>query len=217
MCFQLIKKLWKNRENQYIIIGYFFLIMQVLIILSNYYTGRMHVMFWFCSHTPLIFGLAFLLDKKDVIKGLINVGFLFQFAWTLDFLSKLIFNVYIFWVTDYLFNEPHGLYMLVPILVHILGANLALFMTYKEKPNLRALFYSLIYLVIIYWVSLAYTIPERNVNCVHLLCGIPQYTFPYYTNLWLLTALVLIVLPTHGIQYLLYRISQKHSHKNQHD
>ncbi|MCA9460218.1 MAG: hypothetical protein KC550_06745, partial [Nanoarchaeota archaeon] len=108
---------------------------------------RYDVFFWFCNHTPLFFAFAFFLKKRNVIKGLINVGFLGQFAWTLDFLSKLLFDTYIFKVTQYVFESQNGLWVLLPIGIHMFSTNLALFFTYKRKPDIYTAFYSSIYIM----------------------------------------------------------------------
>jgi len=132
-----------------------------------------------------------------------------QFAWTLDFLSKLIFNKHIFKVTAYVFENPFGIYVLIPILIHMFGTNLALLLTYKEKINSKVILYSLVYIIILYGVSLSYPPPDRNVNCVYEICGLTQYTFANYTFFWPALIFFLIVIPTHGIQYMLYSFSRK--------
>jgi len=80
----------KKDDNKFILIGFFFLFLQFFVFWGNYMLDRYDVFFWFCNHTPLFFAFAFFLKKRNVIKGLINVGFLGQFAWTLDFLGKIL-------------------------------------------------------------------------------------------------------------------------------
>ena len=204
-----LKKWFSVKNNQYTTIGFFFLFLQLFVILGNFMTDRYDVFFWFCNHTPLFFAFAFFLKNTNVIKGLINVGFLGQFAWTLDFLGKIFFDFHIFNMTTYVFENPNGLWVLVPIGIHIFSTNLALFFTYKKKPNLLVAFYSLLYIIFLYASTITYTLVERNVNWVFQIGSTVGYAHPLYTNFWPLIVFFLIAMPTHGIQYLLYRWSKK--------
>lgn len=196
-------------KNRYYLIGFFFLFLQIFVIWGNYTAERYDVFFWFCNHTPIIFAFAFFIRSNDLIKGLINVGFVAQFLWTLDFLSKLFFNVYIFKVTRYVFEDLNGIGVLIPIMIHVVSTNLALYFTYKKRPNMKMLFYSLIYIIFLYGATLTYTLQERNVNCVYLICGATNLTFSSYTYFWPVILFFVIALPTQGIQYLIYKF-----HKN---
>lgn len=200
------KKWFSKEKNRYLAIGIFFFILQFFVFLGNYHAENYDVFFWFCNHTPLFFAFAFILGKKDLIKGLINVGFLAQFAWTIDFLGFLIFKLYIFKVTDYIFETPNGLWVLVPIGIHVFATNLALISTYKKKPNLITLFYSLIYIIFLFAGTLTYTLDTNNVNCVIQLCGATNLTFNGYTNFWPIIVFFFIAVPTQGIQYLMYKL-----------
>lgn len=206
--------LWLKRiDNQYLLLGFFFLFMQFFVFLGNFQADRYDVFFWFCNHTPLFFSFAFFLKKRDIIKGLINVGFLGQFAWTLDFLGKLLFNVHIFNMTGYVFTSEKGFWVLLPIIIHIFATNIALYFSRKKKPTIKTLFYSMLYLMFLFGATLTYTDPQRNVNCIYALCGAVDLTFNNYTNFWLVLVFFLVVLPTQGIQYLLYRYSTKKNKK----
>jgi hypothetical protein len=199
-------KIWiKKERNVYILIGIFFLIMQFFVFLGNYMSERYDVFFWFCNHTPLFFAFAFFLKKKNIIKGLINIGFLGQFVWSLDFLGKIFFDVHVFKMTAYVFEADNGLWVLLPIAIHMFATNIAFFFTRKKKPNVYTLFYSLIYILFLYAATLTYTLIERNVNCVQLLCGVTDLTFNGYTYFWPLLVFFLIAIPTQGIQYLVYK------------
>jgi hypothetical protein len=203
----------RNKDNQFMLIGFFFLVLQFFVFLANYKADRYDVFFWFCNHTPLFFAFAFFLKKRNVIKGLINVGFLGQFAWTLDFLGKLFFDYHIFNMTNYVFENPNGLWVLVPIGIHVLATNIALVFTYKRKPNLLTAFYSLLYIIFLYAGTLTYTLPERNVNWVFKLGGTINYAHPLYTNAWPIIVFFLVAMPTQALQYFLYKWSVKKKKK----
>ncbi len=201
-----IKSVIRNpqRRTIFIFAGFLFFALQVLVLLGNYRAVHYDVFFWFCNHTPLIFSLAFLLGKDDLIKGLVNVGFIAQFAWTLDLLFKLMFDTYLFGVCSYVFEESTGFWILIPIGIHVFATNFALILTANVKPGKMTLFYSSVYLLVLYGASLIYTMPSENVNCVHYLCGFPELKTDWYNYLWTVITFCFIVLPTQGIQYLVY-------------
>ena len=191
----------------YKLAGFFFILLQVFVILGN--SIDYNVYFWYCNHISLFFAVAFFMKNNDMIKGLINVGFILQFLWAIDFIIALFFDVYIFNVTRYVFEDLSGIATLVPIFIHLLTTNVALYLTYDKKPTRKALIYSLIYMIFLYGITLLFALPSRNINCVYEICGLTSLTFPGYTLLWLAIVFLVIVLPTQGIQYLLYKYKSK--------
>ncbi|MFW5704942.1 MAG: hypothetical protein ACOCXG_03780 [Nanoarchaeota archaeon] len=202
-----VLKTWnwsKVKKNQYFLLGCFFLSLQVLVFWVNFQAQRYEVFFWFCNHAPLFFSIGFFFKKFDIIKALINVGFLGQIFWTLDFVFKLFFDFYLFGITDYIFEDPNGVLVLIPILVHVAATNIALFFTYKKKPTMHVFLLSVIYVIFLYGVSLTYTLEGKNVNCVYENC-IGFLNFSFYTYFWPVLVTFLVVLPTHLLQILIYR------------
>lgn len=183
----------------------FFLILQFFVFLGNYNSERYDVFFWFCNHTPLFFGLAFIFKKTDIIKGLINVGFLGQFIWTLDFFSKIFFDTHIFKMTMYVFEDPNGLWVLLPIGIHIFSTNVALYHTYKNETTSDSLLISLLYILFLYFSTILFTIEENNINWVFKIGAIINISFDYYTSLWPAMVFFLLVIPTYIIQKILYK------------
>ncbi|MFW6285681.1 MAG: hypothetical protein ACOC16_00760 [Nanoarchaeota archaeon] len=200
-----IKKWLKNQNNQFLLIAFFFLFMQFFIFLGNYKSGEYDVFFWLCNNIPLFFGFAFLLKKINFIKGLINIGFLGQFIWTIDFLGIFLFNYSIFNMTAYVFENQNGLWVLLPIGIHIFATNIALLFTYDKKPNKYTLFYSLIYILFLYTLTLIFTNPQSNINWIFNIGGTINYTHSLYTNSWPLIVFFVLALPTQLIQYLIYK------------
>ncbi len=194
-----------SNKNNLIII--FLVILQFLLIYLALKIDNLPVLFWFCNHTPLLLALSFYFKKPQLIKSLLNVGFLFQFFWTIDFFSKILFNKYIFGTTEYLFAEPYGWMVIIPILSHIVMMNLVLITTIKIKPQFTNLFYSTIYILFLFAFTVNFTPVDVNINCVHKVCNL-GYTFQGYTYFWPLFTFFLIILPTHIIQNLLYKLNE---------
>lgn len=198
--------LTKSRKMR--IAGIFFLAMQALIMYANYRASRFDGLFWFCNHTPLLIGISFLIGRKDFIKAIINVGFLPQLIWTVDFLGRLFFGTCLFDVTQYVFEGLNGRDVLVAIITHMFAINIALFLTRKQKINKKVLLYSAVYLVSLLVVSFIYSPVDKNVNFIKYF-GAPAYTFPGYTALWAVLAFVIVVVPTYFIQKGIYKISTR--------
>ena len=203
--FDNIKKGGRLEKNRYDLIVIFFVVIQFLIIYLAFRIDDFEILFWFCNHTPFMFALFFYFRKVDLIKSIINVGLLFQFFWTVDFFSKLFFDSFIFGATSYVFEREFGILMLIPILSHLFVTSLSFILTYKYKPRLKSIFYSMIYAIVLYGFSLKFTLINSNVNCVHEICSL-SYAPLGYIYLWPVLILFLIIVPTHVIQYLVWKL-----------
>lgn len=192
--------------DKFLYLGLFFLFLQFVVILGSFRTDTFDIFFWFCNHTPLFFAIAFFIRNMNLIKAFINVGFLIQFLWFLDFLFALLFDFYIIGMTNYVFEDLVGFTILIPILLHIFSTNVALIFTFKEKTNYVVLFYSFFYLSFLFFLTFLFTSPENNINCIYEICEFESLTFPFYTYLWVPVMFFLIILPTFYFQKLLYYI-----------
>lgn len=117
-------------------------------------------------------------------------------------------------MTAYVFESPNGLWVLLPIGIHMFSTNLALYFTRKKKPDIYTLILTTIYILFLFAGTLTYTLPERNVNCINLICGFTELTFSGYSNFWPLLTLFIIAIPTQGIQYLIYKFSTNKNKKS---
>lgn len=204
-----LKNWLKKEKNKYLTISIWFLFLQIIIFIENYYVYEYNIILWFCDHAPLLFAIGFFFKNKDIIKSIINFGFLTQFIWIIDFIAKIFFNINALGITTYMFEGELGNFVIVPLLIHIFSTNLALIFTYKNKPTKKALIYSAIYIIIIYILTLSFTPLNENVNCIKEICGTNGYSFSFYTLFWPILVFITIVLPTHFIQYLLYKYNKK--------
>ncbi len=191
-----------RERKKYMVMGWFFLAIQIFIILGVYKIGNNSILYWFCNHTPIMFSLAFFFRKKEIIKSLINVGFIPQLIWTLDFTVRLTTGEVLLGITNYVF-EKNGFWVMLPILVHLFSTNMAIIVMHNENPTLKSLYYSLFYLVVLFLISILFTNPEANINCIYEVCGF-DITFKGYTYLWVFIAFSLIIIPTYFFQRLLY-------------
>lgn len=190
----------KNTLDRFFLLGLFFLFLQVLIFYSIIKIGNYELFLWFCDHSPLLFAIAFFMRNINIIKALINIGFLGQFLWLIDFLAKTIFDVYLFGITDYIFTGEIGLLNLIPILAHILSTFLALLFTFREKTKKNVLFISVIYLFALFILTLIFTSSVNNINCIYQVCVYNNLTFAFYTYFWPLIVFLVVIFPTYLIQ-----------------
>ena len=200
----MINKSWIHK-NKYNLLGFWFLFLQALVLFENYFIYEYNIFFWFCDHAPLILAIGFFSKNKDIIKSTVNFGFLIQFIWIADFLSKAIFDKSALGITNYMFTSQLGFLILIPLIIHALSVNVAFVHTYKIKPTTKVLVYSAIYIMAIYALSLAFTPMGENVNCIHKICGLKELTFNNYTYFWPILVFIIIILPTQGLQWIIYK------------
>ena len=191
-----------------IAVGVFFLFLQIVISYATIYSGNFYNFLWFCNHAPLLFGIAFLIKKHQLVKALISVGFLGQLIWFLDFFSNLVFGSFLFRITEYVF-ELQGIGLIATISAHVLSTFIALYMTYKEPVKIHSLYISLIYLTILFIVTYIIVPPHFNVNCANYLCGFENLEIPLYRFILPIGGVLIFILPTYYFQDYLYRLSKK--------
>ena len=195
-----------KRKNRNFIVGYFFLFLQLVIIMVNV-GAPLDIFFWFCNHAPLFFAVAFFINRSDIAKGILNIGLLGQFLWAVD-LFFLLLGFEIFGFTSYVF-EKSGYLGVFPILIHVFSTSVALLFTYDVKPEGKVLVYSGFYVAVMYVSTLVFTNESSNVNCLYSVCGIESFAFFWYIYLWPVLFFVLLVLPAHFLQYFLWKWSLK--------
>lgn len=197
------------KKNKYYVAGTFFLILQIGLLYKYLFLLDLSNLLWFCSHTPLIFAFAFFTKNTNIIKTLISIGLIPQLIWIIDYLGKIIFGIFIFGATDYMFISAPFISYIISIFEHFLSTILALIITYKIKPKKKTLLYAFIYLLAILILSLTLTTENYNYNLTrHILIG-GEFTFPGYQYAWIFLAMILIVIPTYYLQLFIYKRSQK--------
>ncbi|MFW6230606.1 MAG: hypothetical protein ACOC32_01130 [Nanoarchaeota archaeon] len=181
------------------IVGAFFLIIQSITTITYLQAGQPQNLLWFCNHTPILLSIAFFLKKKDIIKTVLNVGLIPQAIWSIDFIIRLLFGIFPFGVTAYMFEHVHGWSFIGSVLAHVFSSILAFGLVYRYRQSRRTLIYSAVYLLILFSASLLFSASAENINMVRYL-ELGDIDFPGYTALWPILAFVLVVLPTFWLQ-----------------
>ena len=192
-------------NQRYFILGVFFLILQLFVIIENYNASKYDTFFWFCNHALLLFAIGFFTKNNDLIKGLINVGLLAQLVWSIDFLSRILFEIHVFNITNYIFESPSSLWTLLTITIHLFATTLSLYITRNIKPTNKTLLYSILYTIILYISTIIFTLPQNNINWSYEIGGVIGYSSPLYTLFWPFIVIIIIILPTQTIQCYIYK------------
>lgn len=181
----------------------FFLILQgfiVTVLLESAQTVPWLV--WYCNHVSLLYALAFWARERNIIKGIMSVGLVVQVAWIIDFFAHLLgFNL--FNLTNYMFEGAMSATKAVALLAHMAVPAVIFVWTYKIPQRLISLFYSGIYIAVLWVVTLSFTSPDQNVNCVFSPCSDLMSSWNY-VYLWPMYLAILAV-ATHILLYAIAR------------
>jgi len=193
--FQLIKKIHSER-----IVILIFVALQLLAILRNLSIADYHSFFWFCDFAPLLFIFALLLKNHQLLKATLNICLFLQVISLYALSAAVFFHIDIFGFIDILNYAPS--YIAISFLLH-LSALIAFSFSYKTRPAPSALIYSTIILGLTFIASNLLVPINENINYI---TSIADYTLPYHNQLWIFFSFMIIVLPTHIFQVLIWRL-----------
>ncbi|MEM3126853.1 MAG: hypothetical protein QW331_02180 [Candidatus Woesearchaeota archaeon] len=69
--------------------------------------GSLVYFFWLSNHISFFIGLAILFKSSFWLTAELSIAFVGELGWIVDFLSKLIFGVYLFGSTEYMFSPTY--------------------------------------------------------------------------------------------------------------
>lgn len=197
-----------NMDKRYYL-GIFFLFVQIMIILRNYIIGYNYY-FWFCDFAPILLSIAFFMGNKDIVKSIINFGLIPQIIFLIDFIYALNMDTSPIGIITHL-SKFTTLSILSTGLIHLTTVT-ALLLTLRHRPNKKTLLYSIALMFIIYLVTLTFTPANGYINFVYStgkLFNSFNFTIPNIVWFWPIITFLFIILPTQGIQYILYKFFKK--------
>ena len=186
--------------NSYVLVGVLFIFLQIIVIIRNLYSDFIFF-FWFCDFIPIVLAIAFFFKKYHIVKGIVNVGLFPQLIYMTGFIVRIFFGISFFGGTDIFLNYD-TLMIFFSILFH-LATLIAFSFTYKIKPTRETLIYSLLGLILIYFVMIFFTAPIDDINYVFLLSNF--FGAKVFSVFWIPITFLVVVLPTQGFQYLIYK------------
>ena len=196
-----------SKERKYFILGILFLCLQILVVVRNVLSGYLSF-FWYCDFTPIIFSILFFARKDQMIKGLLNIGLFAQLGYAIILIYKMMTGVALL---GFVFDFTGPFYMVSSLIIHL--STLVVFLTnYRVEPKKISLFYSLVFLSVIYFVVLMFTSPNNAIsgdyNFIYY-SGLLSPHIKYYTSMWILLGFTVVTLPTYFFQVLIYRIFKR--------
>jgi len=175
--------------------GLFFLFVQALVILRNSLDGYNYY-FWFCDFAPIVFSIAFFIGNKNIIKGIINFGLIPQIIFLFDLIYTIINGTSLLGVHPSLL-QFFSFSVLSTIFIH-LTTIFALMITIKTKPTKKTVFYSIIFMFLVYLVTLIFTPSSEGINFVYSTGDLlKSYNFliPNIIFLWPFLTFLFLILP----------------------
>ncbi|MCH8519198.1 MAG: hypothetical protein LAT82_00395 [Nanoarchaeota archaeon] len=207
----LIKKLNFLLSNyKYLVGGFLFLFLQLFIYIANMNSESMVFYYWYCNHIPILFSLAFFFKQYQVVKGLIGVGLIPQVLWILDLMLYGLFSYQLFGFTQYFFELESSTQMISVLIIHVFSSLLAFLLTISVKPNYKSLITSLVYVLFLQLITLIFTDPSLNINCVQEICGLENFTPLLYKYYFFILTFIVMVLPSYFIQIGVFNIYKKY-------
>ncbi len=197
------------KTKMHLYYGLFFFLIQTLVLIRNYIIG-FNYFYWFCDFAPLLLSIAFFINNKSLVKGIINLGLIPQIIFLVDFIYLTTLGMAPLGITLPIL-ATNSFSILSTIFVHI-ATFMALIFTIKIKPDKKTLIYSIVFMFGVYISTLIFTSSSEYTNFVYSsgnLLNAFNFTIPYSVFLWPILAILLVILPTQGIQYVLYRIFRK--------
>jgi hypothetical protein len=171
------------------ILGWFFIALGLVSVISHVVFGNWRYAVWFCNHAMIITGIAVLCRNRFWLTAMLNWSLIPVSLWAIDFVGKVLFDVYIFGMTEYMFVGIG--WMNIIGLQHLFTVPLMLYaMHLIGKPSQNAWLGTTLHAAILWVVSYFFITPDYNINCAHTACQ-PMQWLPYYTVLWPVVAVLL--------------------------
>lgn len=127
---------------------------------------------WICYIAVILIGISAITRKPKLLTAQLNIMLIPLIFWSIDFLYHLTFGQTLFNIASYVF-EPRPLLSQIVSSLHIITIPLSLFILYlvEAKEKIKDSWkISLIQILIIFFITILFTTPEVNVNCVYESC-----------------------------------------------
>ncbi len=172
-------------------LGWFFLVLGIISVFWHVVVQDWRYAVWFCNHAMIIVGIAVLNRNRFWLTAMLNWALVPVSLWVIDFVGKLVFGVYIFKITEYMFVEPWWRHFLG--FQHLFTIPLMLYALYLlGKPMKNAWVGTAFHGAVLWIISYFLITPDYNINCAHTSCVpmiIPQT--PLYAVLWPIIAIAM--------------------------
>lgn len=173
-------------------LGILFLTAGIIRLIILILTANLIHFFWFSNHVLLLLGIGVLMRNRFLVTAELCIALVPETLWTLDFLSKILFNKYLFGVTQYVFEQGLNL-LTISTLQHLLIVPLGIIALWFLGVSNDAWKYSFIHASLL-WIAGFLTGKEYNINCVFKNCIAYFENLEHYRIAWPVIVLIMIVL-----------------------
>lgn len=187
-----------DKNKKFLAIGIYFIVLELLFLTVFISIHKIYpAVFWACNLVPIFLAIGFFTKNTQLVKAAINFEFLPQLAFIILTIIYFTTNVSLIGIKDSYVTILMGV---VAFCMHAFSINVALFYTWKTKPEKKSLFYSLIIFLSIYVLNLIFTSPSNNVNFTRSSSNLLGFNIPFMTVLWPILVLIGLVYPTYIFQ-----------------
>ncbi len=189
-------------REQYVYFGKLFLIFQLIAVVRNL-ASDFYSFYWFCDFASGLFALALFSRKPQIVKAVIHIGLVPQVGYFVIMIAKIFFNINLF---GFVIDFPLEAQYIIPTLIVHASTITALLVTFKIKPRLSSLAYSVVALALIWLTVVLYSDGSTN--------AMENYNYVYttsffsrigdYTDMWIPIVFVVVVIPTYLLELAIY-------------
>jgi len=160
------------------ILGYVLILFGLVGLVANIINNTFYNFIWFCNHMSILLGIAFLARSRVLMMAELSIALIPQLIWSIDFLGKLFFDIYIFNTANYMFALEYQPVFYYLSLNHLLLIPVAIYGVWKLGKPVWAWKWSVVHGLILVPFSLIF---GHNLNCLGKSClpAIPSGTAYY--------------------------------------
>lgn len=170
-------------DHLFNLVGTFFVVIQLILASTIVFDPDTRpFLFWLCNNFCFFLAIACYLKNMQLVKGISYVGLIPQLVWVTDFVaSSLGFNLT--GITSYLSREGFTYANNISIVLHMCVPILILVVSFKTRPQLLSILYSLQYVCIIFGATYLFSPRQDDINCVFYACRMDTF-LPHTPALW---------------------------------
>lgn len=174
--------------------GVVFFLLGITALVNTLQKGNPEGVLWLCYIGIILIGIGMTGKNPDLIASQLNILAIPLIIWTIDFFYFLFTGKIFLGVTAYFFDSGFPISSRLISLQHIFTVPVSLYALYKLKPTKmdKAFRISLIQVILAFAITMLFTSPESNINCVYKSCMNLGVEFIPYQIAWFASVLILV-------------------------
>ncbi len=173
----------EETDRLFTLAGTFFIVIQLIVASTVVFDPATRpYLFWLCNNFCFFLAIACYLRNMQLVKGISYAGIIPQLLWIFDFTVSL-FGIHISNVTAYISSEGYTYANNISIVLHMSVPIVILAFSFRMRPQLRSVLYSIPYILVLFALTYVYTPPAEDVNCLFEACHLDRF-LPYTIMAW---------------------------------